>query len=91
MVNKMDDERLMALAADSEDIRVEREHLREQLEVLKQGLQKCRRYGGRQSHGKKSPTLLFDPILMPVSTSNVVKPPELMDQGRVPRCADPGV
>ncbi|ROW00092.1 hypothetical protein VSDG_03570 [Cytospora chrysosperma] len=50
MVNKMDDEQLMALAAESEDIRVEREHLREQLEVLKQGLEKCRRYGGRQSH-----------------------------------------
>ncbi|KUI72187.1 Interferon-induced GTP-binding protein Mx2 [Cytospora mali] len=49
LVNRMDDERLVALAAESEDIRVERDFLREQLEVLKQGLDKCRRYGGRQS------------------------------------------
>ncbi|ROW02393.1 hypothetical protein VMCG_06095 [Cytospora schulzeri] len=53
MVNRMDDERLIALAAESANIRVEREYLREQLEVLKQGLQKCRRYGGRQSNSKK--------------------------------------
>lgn len=53
MVNRMDDETLIALAAESEDVRVDREYLSEQLEVLKQGLEKCRRYGGRQSSGKR--------------------------------------
>lgn len=62
MVNKMDDERLMALASESEAIRVEREYLREQLEVLEQGLQKCRRYGGRQSNGER----LFPSLLTPI-------------------------
>lgn len=52
MVNKMDDERLMALAAESDEIREEREHLRGQLESLQQGLEKCRRYGGRPYNGK---------------------------------------
>ncbi|KAK7745846.1 hypothetical protein SLS53_002564 [Cytospora paraplurivora] len=47
-VNKMTDERLMALAAESDEIREERDHLRGQLDILQQGLEKCRRYGGRQ-------------------------------------------
>lgn len=54
MVNRMDDDRLVSLAAESDDIQEEREYLREQLEVLKKGLQKCRRYGGRQSNGNGS-------------------------------------
>ncbi|ROW15590.1 hypothetical protein VPNG_02146 [Cytospora leucostoma] len=55
MVNKMTDERLVALAAESDEIREERDHLRGQLDILQQGLEKCRRYGGRHYNAIVSP------------------------------------
>ncbi|KAK2020907.1 hypothetical protein LX32DRAFT_678049 [Colletotrichum zoysiae] len=44
LVNRMDDEKLAELAAESEEVQAYRSQLREDIKLLKQGLQQCRRY-----------------------------------------------
>ncbi|KAK2039836.1 hypothetical protein LZ31DRAFT_558404 [Colletotrichum somersetense] len=44
LVNRMDDEKLAELAAESEEVQTYRSQLREDIKLLKQGLQQCRRY-----------------------------------------------
>ncbi|KAK2018669.1 hypothetical protein LZ32DRAFT_653958 [Colletotrichum eremochloae] len=44
LVNRMDDERLMELAAESEKVRKHRSQLRDDIKLLNQGLEQCRRY-----------------------------------------------
>ncbi|KAK1962852.1 hypothetical protein LY78DRAFT_220912 [Colletotrichum sublineola] len=60
LVNRMDNERLAELAAESEEIRNHRSQLREDIKLLKQGLEQCRRYKPRGTAARKlhNPSLL---------------------------------
>ncbi|KAK1594653.1 P-loop containing nucleoside triphosphate hydrolase protein [Colletotrichum navitas] len=49
LVNRMDDEKLMELAAESEEVQNYRSQLREEIKLLKQGLQQCRRYKPKET------------------------------------------
>ncbi|EQL02174.1 Dynamin family protein [Ophiocordyceps sinensis CO18] len=51
-VDRMSSERLRELAAESEDAESRREHLQEEIDVLRQGLEQCRRYKPRAVTGE---------------------------------------
>lgn len=55
-VNRMDDERLAELAAESEEVRNHRAQLRKDIKLLKQGLEQCRRYKPRPTARSESQT-----------------------------------
>lgn len=49
LVNNMDSEELEQLAAESEEVRSYRFQLRDDVKVLKEGLEQCRRYRPRET------------------------------------------
>ncbi|KAF4511272.1 hypothetical protein G6O67_003084 [Ophiocordyceps sinensis] len=77
-VDRMSSERLRELAAESEDAESRREHLQEEIDVLRQGLEQCRRYKPRAvtvlptAHQIPSAAGLFAPApeSTPASASN---------------------
>lgn len=56
-VDKMDDKQLEELAAESEYAQSRRERLHAEIEVLRRGLEQCRKYKPRGMTGRR--TLLF--------------------------------
>lgn len=50
-VDRMSKETLSELAAESEDAQSRREHLKGEVEILRQGLEQCRRYKPRAVTG----------------------------------------
>ncbi|KAG8163019.1 hypothetical protein KVR01_007497 [Diaporthe batatas] len=63
LVNDMDDEQLERLAGESEDVRSYRSQLRDNLDLLKQGLEQCRRYRPRETSRVPSSTQPGRPAL----------------------------
>jgi ribosome biogenesis GTPase A len=50
-VDRMSEDRLKELALESEEVQAEREVLRKQVEILRQGLRKCRQHRPRELTG----------------------------------------
>ncbi len=50
-VYAMDDEKLKEIAGESEDVRMDRERLRQEYDALIQGLQNCQKFKPRESIG----------------------------------------
>ncbi|KAI8630598.1 hypothetical protein F5Y19DRAFT_51675 [Xylariaceae sp. FL1651] len=58
MVSQMEDDELERLAAESEEIQVERAELQSEYDALKKGLDHCKSYKGRESTGKRISLML---------------------------------